>query len=57
MTSNLPRVETRVDEIIKKKLEFMADCNFRSLAGEIRYILTAYVENYEKRNGEIKLKE
>lgn len=57
MTSDLLRVETRIEESIKKKLEYMADCNFRSLAGEIRYILTAYVENYEKRNGEIKLKE
>ena len=43
----------RLDEIVSKKIKFLAKQNDRSYKGQIENILKKYIAEYEKENGEI----
>ena len=55
MTSDSPRVTTRLDETSIKKLKYIARKNYRSLNNEICMVLVKYIESYEQKNGKIDL--
>jgi plasmid stability protein len=58
MSSNLTPITVRTDDdILKAKLQCLARSHGRSLSKEAEQILRRYVQYYEKKHGEIKLKE
>ncbi|WP_094603430.1 hypothetical protein SPSIL_014780 [Sporomusa silvacetica DSM 10669] len=53
MPSDLPRIPIRASEETKNKMEYIAFKNGRSLNKEVIQLLNRYIEQFEKRNGEI----
>lgn len=50
-----PAFTLRVPNVLLKKIKYISVRNERSANQEIRYILTKYTQDYEKKNGEIKI--
>ena len=55
MASSLPIFSLRIQEELLSKVRAIADKNKRSANKEIEFVLTSYVEEYEKQNGPISL--
>jgi metal-responsive CopG/Arc/MetJ family transcriptional regulator len=53
MTSKLPRIGIRLEADYIKKLDHIANSNRRYRNQEICYVLIKYIEEYEKKYGEI----
>lgn len=55
MPSNKPLIVIRTTEEIKKKIEFVAEENNRSVSKEVELLIKRHLKRYEEDNGEIKL--
>ena len=55
MPSNKPIVVIRTTEEIKKKIEFVAEENNRSVSKEVELLIKRHLKRYEEDNGEIKI--
>ena len=53
MVSTLPRVNTRISENLKAKLQYIAEYNCRSVSQEIRMILIWHIKKFEQKHGTI----
>lgn len=49
--------QLRIKDELGKKIKKISEEKERSLNGQIEYILKMYIKDYEKINGEIKIKE
>lgn len=45
----------RIDNTLQEKIRYLADLNDRPISKQYERIIRAYIEQYEKENGEIKL--
>lgn len=57
MPSNKPQMLVRTTEEIKKKTEYIADINNRSVSKEIELLIKKHIQRFEDENGTIKIKE
>ncbi len=57
MPSLTPPFSLRIPENLLNKVRFVADKNKRSTNKEIEFIIEQYIEDYEKKHGEIKVEE
>ncbi|GMB01047.1 TraY domain-containing protein [Pelosinus sp. IPA-1] len=58
MSSKLPPITVRIkDDILRAKLQYLADNHDRSLSKEVGLIVKRYVDAYEEKYGTIKLDE
>lgn len=55
MGNNYTPFSLRISEDLLFKIKYIAKKNLRSINKEAEYALFKYVEDYEKRNGEIKI--
>lgn len=55
--SIIKRFTLRLHDRNFKKLDFIADKNKRSINAQIDYIIEEFIDNYEKFNGKIDIKE
>ena len=55
MPSKLPKFTIRVTPEILHKMHYIAEYNSRSANKEIETLVKKHIENFEKRNGKIKL--
>lgn len=53
MPSNKPQILVRTTEEIKKKIEYIAIENNRSVSKEVELLIKKYVKRYEEDNGVI----
>lgn len=56
MATSLPLIRANVPPEVKRKMEFLATENDRSLSKEITQACRAWIRKYESENGEIPLK-
>ena len=47
----------RIDRCIKRKMKFIGKYNDRSAAKEVRFALRAYIAEFEKKHGPIRLED
>ncbi|CQR74126.1 hypothetical protein SOV_22530 [Sporomusa ovata DSM 2662] len=57
MTTKLPMVGVRLEKLAHRKFNYISYMNGRSASKEGRQILLRYIEQYEKKNGEITLEQ
>lgn len=55
MPSNKPQILIRTEENFKKKIEYIADENNRSVSKEVELLIKKHIKQYEEYNGEIKV--
>ena len=53
MPSNKPLIVIRTTEEIKKKIEFVAEENNRSVSKEVELLIKKHLKRYEEDNGKI----
>jgi hypothetical protein len=53
MPSKLPQIAARVKPTVKKKMEYIAGSDDKTLSDKVNQILCKYVEHYERKFGEI----
>lgn len=57
MPSSKPRIVTRVENELFNKFQFIANQEKRTLSKQGEYVIEQFIEDYEKKYGEIKLEE
>lgn len=55
MPSNKPTILVRTEEKHKKKIEYIAEENNRSVSKEVEFLIKKHIKQYEEYNGEIKV--
>lgn len=55
MPSDKPIIAIRTTDLIKNKIEIIAEENNRSLSKEVELLIKKHIQKYEEDNGEIKL--
>lgn len=55
MLKEIIKFSLRIDDNTYKKIQHIADDNSRSINGQIDYIIKAFIKDYEKVKGEIKI--
>ena len=53
MTIKRSQLPLRLDSNVKRKLQYIADNNFRPVNKEIERLIINYIADYESQNGEI----
>ena len=56
MPSKLPVIKANTKQINIDKMKYIAETNKRSVAKELEMIIENHIEDYENKNGEIKIK-
>lgn len=55
MSTQLPRYTLRIPRDVLNKISYIADNNDRSTNKEIERLIKKYIEEFESKNGEIKI--
>ncbi len=55
MPSDKPRIVVRVDNALYQKFLFVSQKEKRTLSKQGEYVIEQYIQNYEHKNGKIKL--
>lgn len=57
MPSKRPQIPLRLDFDVKKKLQYIADFNYRPVNKEIERLIIDYIASFEAEHGKIKVPE
>lgn len=57
MPSKRPMTVLRLDVDVRKKLQYIADDNFRTINAEVTMLILAHIAEYEQKHGPIRLPE
>lgn len=57
MPSKRPMTVLRLDDDVRRKLQYIADDNFRTVNAEVTRLILAHIAAYEREHGPIRLPE